>query len=49
MGVGGLPAYQALKKLGIDAFEDPFLNALSDEVVVYANHTSLQFITHLLT
>jgi hypothetical protein len=39
----------AFKKLSIDAFEDPFLNALYNEVLSYANHTSLQFITHLLT
>jgi hypothetical protein len=30
---------QAFKKLIIDSFEDPFLNALSDEVVGYANCT----------
>jgi hypothetical protein len=40
---------QAFKKLIIDAFEDQFLNALSDEVVSYANHTSLDLLTHLLT
>jgi hypothetical protein len=40
---------QGFKKLLIDAFEDPFLNALSDEVIGYANFTSLQFISHLLT
>jgi hypothetical protein len=40
---------QAFKKLIIDAFEDPFLNALYDEVVGYTSRTSLQFITHLLT
>jgi hypothetical protein len=40
---------EAFKKLVIDAFEDPFLNALSDEVVSYTNWTSLQLITHLLT
>jgi hypothetical protein len=34
---------QAFKKMIIDNFEDPFLNALSDEVIGYANCTSLQF------
>jgi NADH:ubiquinone oxidoreductase subunit B-like Fe-S oxidoreductase len=38
---------QAFKKLIIDTFEDLFLAVLSDEVVGYANFTSLQFITHL--
>jgi hypothetical protein len=40
---------QAFKKLIIDAFEDQLLNALSNEVVGYANHTSLDLLTHLLT
>jgi hypothetical protein len=40
---------QAFKKLIIYAFEDPIMNALSDEVVGYANGTSLEFITYLLT
>jgi hypothetical protein len=40
---------QAFKKLIIDAFEDQFLNALSDEVVGYTNRTSLDLLTHLLT
>jgi hypothetical protein len=40
---------QAFKKLIIDAFEDQFLNALSDKVVGYANRTSLDLLTHLLT
>jgi hypothetical protein len=40
---------QALKKLIIEAFDDAYLNALSDEVVGYANCTSLQLLTHLLT
>jgi hypothetical protein len=39
---------QAFKKLIIDAFKDPFLNAISDETVGYANRTSLEFIIHLL-
>jgi DNA-binding GntR family transcriptional regulator len=34
---------QAFKKLIIDAFEDPFLNAIYDEIIGYANCTSLQF------
>jgi hypothetical protein len=40
---------QALKKLIIEAFNDAYLNALSDEIVGYANCTSLQLLTHLLT
>jgi hypothetical protein len=40
---------QAFKKLIIDAFEDQFLNALLDEVFGYANRTSLDLLTHLLT
>jgi hypothetical protein len=40
---------QAIKKLLIEAFYDAYLNALSDEVVGYANCTSLQILTHLLT
>jgi hypothetical protein len=40
---------QAIKKLIIDAFDDAYLNAISDEIVVYANCTSLQLLTHLLT
>jgi hypothetical protein len=40
---------QAIKKLIIEAFDDAYLNALSDEVVGYANCTSLQLLTHLLT
>jgi hypothetical protein len=39
---------QAFKKLIIDAFEDQFLIILSDEVVGYANRTSLDLLTHLL-
>jgi hypothetical protein len=41
--------YQAFKKLIIDAFEDPSLNALSEEIVGYYNCTSLQFVSHILT
>jgi hypothetical protein len=40
---------QAFKKIIIDAFEDPFLNSLSDETVGYANWMLRKFITHLLT
>jgi hypothetical protein len=41
--------YQAIKKLIIESFDDAYLNALSDEIVGYANCTSLQLLTHLLT
>jgi hypothetical protein len=40
---------QAFKKLMMYAFEDQFLNALSDEVVGYANCASLDLLTRLLT
>jgi hypothetical protein len=40
---------QAIKKLIIEAFDDAYLNALSDEILVNANCTSLQLLTHLLT
>jgi hypothetical protein len=40
---------QAIKKLILKAFDDAYLNALSDEVVGYANCTSLDLLTHLLT
>jgi ABC-type cobalamin/Fe3+-siderophores transport system ATPase subunit len=33
---------QAFKKMLIDAFEDQFINALSDEIIGCANCTSLQ-------
>jgi hypothetical protein len=39
---------QAIKKLLIEAFDDAYLNALSNEIVGYANCTSLQILTHLL-
>jgi hypothetical protein len=39
---------QAVKKMSINAFEDLFLNALSDEIVGYVNCTSLQLLSHLL-
>jgi hypothetical protein len=42
-------ADQAIKKLFIEAFDNAYLNALSDEIVGYANCTSLQILTHLLT
>jgi hypothetical protein len=40
---------QAIKKLIIESFNGAYLNALSDEIVCYANCTSLQLLTHLLT
>jgi hypothetical protein len=40
---------QAIKKLIIESFDDAYFNALSDEIVGYANCTSLQILTHLLT
>jgi hypothetical protein len=40
---------QAIKKLIIKLFDDAYLNALSDEIVGYANCTSLQLITRILT
>jgi hypothetical protein len=40
---------QEIKKLIIESFDDAYINALSDEIVVYANCTSLQLLTHLLT
>jgi hypothetical protein len=40
---------QAIKKLIIEAFDDAYLNALSDDIVGYDNCTSLQLLTHLLT
>jgi hypothetical protein len=40
---------QAIKKLIIEAFDNAYLNALSDEVVGYANCTSLDILNHLLT
>jgi hypothetical protein len=39
---------QAIKKLLIEAFDNAYRNALSDEIVGYANCTSLQILTHLL-
>jgi hypothetical protein len=40
---------QAIKRLILEAFGDAYLTALSDEVVGYANCTSLDLLTHLLT
>jgi hypothetical protein len=40
---------QAFKKLIKYVFKDQFLNALSDKVLGYANRTSLDLLTHLLT
>jgi hypothetical protein len=40
---------RAIKKLIIESFDDAYLNALSDEILGYANCTSLQLLTHLLT
>jgi hypothetical protein len=40
---------QAIKKLIIESFDNAHLSALSDEIVGYANCTSLQLLTHLLT
>jgi hypothetical protein len=40
---------QSIKKMIIEAFDDAYLNGLSDEVVGYANCTSLDLLTHLLT
>jgi hypothetical protein len=40
---------QAIKKLIMESFNDAYLNALSNEIVGYANCTSLQLLTHLLT
>jgi hypothetical protein len=40
---------QAIKKMIIESFDDAYINALSDEIVGYANWTSLQLLTHLLT
>jgi hypothetical protein len=36
------------QKLIIESFDDAYCNALSDEIVGYANCTSLQLLTHLL-
>jgi hypothetical protein len=40
---------QAIKKLIIESFNNVYLNALSNKILSYANYTSLQLLTHLLT
>jgi hypothetical protein len=40
---------QAIKKIILEAFDDAYLNALSNEVVGYAKCTSLDLLPHLLT
>jgi hypothetical protein len=40
---------QALKKIIIDTFEDQYLNALSDEIVGYANCMQHLLSSHLHT
>jgi hypothetical protein len=40
---------QAIKKMILEAFDDAYLNSLSDKVVGYANCTSLDLLTHVLT
>jgi hypothetical protein len=40
---------QAIKKMIREAFDDAYLNAISNEVVSYANCTSIDLLTHLLT
>jgi hypothetical protein len=40
---------QAIKKFILEAFDEAYLNDLSDEDVDYANCTSLDVLTHLLT
>jgi hypothetical protein len=40
---------QAINKLIIESFDDAYRNALSDEIMGYANCTSLQLLTHILT
>jgi hypothetical protein len=40
---------QDINKLIVESFDAAYLNALSDEIVGYANCTSLQLLTHLLT
>jgi hypothetical protein len=39
---------QAIKNLILEAFDNAYLNALSNKVVSYANCTSLDLLTHLL-
>jgi hypothetical protein len=40
---------QAIKKLILKDFDDTYIYALSDKVVGYANCTSLDLLTHILT
>jgi hypothetical protein len=40
---------QAINKLIIESFDDAYRNALLDKILGYANCTSLQLLTHLLT
>jgi hypothetical protein len=40
---------QAIKKLILEAFDDAYPNALSNKVIGYANCTSHDLLTHLLT
>jgi hypothetical protein len=40
---------QAIKTLIIEAFDNAYLTSLSDEIMGYANFTSLQLLTHILT
>jgi hypothetical protein len=40
---------QAIEKFIIEAFDDAYLNALLDEILGYANCTSLQLLTRFLT
>jgi hypothetical protein len=40
---------QATKKMILEAFDDAYLNALLDKVAGYANCTSLDLLTQLLT
>jgi hypothetical protein len=39
---------QAINKLSIESFDDAYLNVLSDEIVGYANCTSLKLLTQIL-
>jgi hypothetical protein len=40
---------QAIRKIILEAFDDAYLNELSEKLVGYANCTSLDLLTHLLT
>jgi hypothetical protein len=39
---------QTIKKMILEAFDDAYRNALSDEIVGYASCTSLDLLTHLI-